>query len=95
MEGKTFKCRKEACKYYNLDYEKVNDRLSNGWTKEEAFELVPRKNKYEITLEGKTFKCRKEACKYYKLNYNKVNDRLSNGWTKEEAFELVPRKRNK
>ena len=45
VEGKTFNSIKEACKYYNLEYNTVYDRLNRGWSVEEAFELVPRQKK--------------------------------------------------
>ena len=43
--GKTFKTKKEAAEYYNLNEEVVCGRLRRGIPIEEAFELVPRKNK--------------------------------------------------
>ena len=100
LNGKTFNSIIEATKYYNLNTNLVQKRLSRGWTNEEAFGLVKRKGKRkygnkrkQITIEGRTFNSINEAVKYYNLNYNKVWSRLNKGWTIEEAFELVQRKR--
>ena len=98
--GKTFKTKKEAAEYYNLNEEMVCGRLRNGWSIEEAFELLPRKRKHaiprEIIVRGKTFETIADACKYYNLKESKVRDRINQlGWSIEEAFELVPRRKNK
>ena len=95
LEGKTFPTIKEACKYYNLNYNTVYSRLVDGWSVEEAFGLVSRNNNYKpITLEGKTFKSIVEAAKYYNLDYNIVYARLNRGgWSIEEAFGLVDSKK--
>ena len=96
LEGKTFKSIKEAAEYYNLNSNKVRNRLNSGWSIEEAFELVDidsKKKVKEITLEGKTFPTIKDAAKYYNLNYRKIISRLHKSWTLEEAFELVDKKK--
>ena len=98
--GKTFKTKKEAAEYYNLNEEMVYGRLRRGIPIEEAFELIPRKRKYgvqrEITVGGKTFETIADACKYYNLKESKVRDRINQlDWSIEEAFELVPRRKNK
>ena len=99
LEGKTFKSMIEACRYYNMPYNTIINRMRDDWTLEEAFELVERESKLykgeEITLEGKTFKSIIEACKYYNLQIERVRSRLNKlGWTPEEAFELVDRDDN-
>ena len=91
LEGKTFISIAEACRYYNLQGDRVRSRLKIGWTLEEAFELVKR-DKGIITVENKTFKSLPKACKYYNINYRLVSNRLNRGWSIEEAFELVERK---
>ena len=96
IDGNSFISIKEACDYYDLDYDKVRSRLNNGWTIEEAFEFVERDDSCRsVNLEGKHFNSIKEACKYYNLEYNTVYDRLNRGWSVEEAFELVPRQKKK
>ena len=97
IEGKTFYSIKEAAKYYNLALGTVNARLNRGWSIEEAFGLVERKNESfkPITVNGKTFKSIAEACRYYNLDYKTVLQRFCNyghGWSIEEAFGLVERK---
>ena len=97
--GKTFKTKKEAAEYYNLNEEVVCGRLRRGIPIDEAFELVPRKRKYgvqrEITVGGKTFESVAEAARYHNLKDSKVRSRIDIGWSIEEAFELVPRKNKK
>ena len=97
--GKTFKTKKEAAEYYNLNEEMVYGRLRRGIPIDEAFELVPRKRKYgvqrEITVGGKTFESIAEAARYHNLKESKVRSRIDIGWSIEEAFELVPRKNKK
>ena len=43
--GKTFESIAEAARYHNLKESKIRSRIDIGWSIEEAFELVPRKNK--------------------------------------------------
>lgn len=98
VNSRTFETTKEACKYFNLNYNAVMNRLHKGWTLEEAFELVKRDGVKgtEITVEGKTFISIAEAARYYNLNVYMVSQRLNIlGWSIEEAFELVPRKRKR
>ena len=96
---KTFKTKKEAAEYYNLNEEVVYGRLRRGIPIDEAFELVPRKRKYgvqrEITVGGKTFESIAEAARYHNLKESKIRSRIDIGWSIEEAFELVPRKNKK
>ena len=93
VEGKTFESISGACRYYNLNYNTVSKRLINGWSIEEAFELVQRYNKSynQITVGGKKFKSISSAAKFYNLDNIAVIRRLYNGWSIEEAFELVER----
>lgn len=93
VEGKVFKSINEASKYYNVASSSVNRRLNNGWSIEEAFELVERKNarSKEVTLEGITYRSIKEACMYYCKDYDKIKHRLRTGWSVEEAFDLDER----
>ena len=97
--GKTFKTKKEAAEYYNLNEEVVCGRLRRGIPIDEAFELVPRKRKYgvqrKITVGGKTFESIAEAARYHNLKESKIRSRIDIGWSIEEAFELVPRKNKK
>ena len=96
LEGKTFKSIKEAAEYYNLNSNKVRNRLNSGWSIEEAFELVERKTDpikgKQIILDGKTFVSIVEAARYYNLNSKSIRSRLRKGWSLEEAFEIVERK---
>ena len=87
VEGKTFKSISEACRYYNLEFNLVNNRLYKGWSIEEAFGLKYRNDNYkEITVEGKTFKSIAEAAKYYNLRLDLVHNRLRRGSTIKDAF---------
>ena len=84
VNGKTFKSFSEACRYYNLNYSMVWNRLNKGWTIEEAFGLIEKEfhhHRKEITLNGKTFNSIIEATKYYNLNTNLVQKKLPRGWS--------------
>ena len=93
IKGKTFETVKDACRYYNLNYNTVEKRLSRNWTLEEAFTDIKTIGN-SIVIKGKKFKSVKEACRYYNLNHNTVKSRLNNNWSIEEAFELKERKNN-
>ena len=96
-----FESLREACRYYELNYNTIHDRINkHGWSIEEAFELIERshklQNKNGITVNGIHFETIKKACEYYNLKYSIIIQRLNRGgWSIEEAFELVPRKRIK
>ena len=94
LKNITFKSKRKACEYFDVNYNSVMKRIERGWSIEEAFELVKRKqkNKIPITVESKTFESIKEACRYYKLNSGTVSQRIREGWSVEEAFELIERK---
>ena len=95
IEGITYKSIAIACDYYNLNYGTVHNRLYNGWSIEEAFELVKKKKNSslykKITLEENQFDSLAEACRYYNLDSNTIYARLQIGWSIEEAFGLVKR----
>ena len=99
IQDNVFKSLAEACRYYNLSYNIVSNRLNRGWTIEEAFELVYRNNNCNtVIVKGKTFNSVKEACDYYGLNYGTVNGRIHKGWSIEKAFDKptnIKRKNNK
>ena len=97
IKDKTFKSFKEACRYYKLNSSIVSGRLKTGWSIEEAFGLVIKKDGgYKpVTVDGKTFRSVGEASRYYNVDYDKARKRINSGWTNEEAFELVPRCRKR
>ena len=45
VDGKVFKSRSEACKYYGIPQTYIVNRLKAGWTMDEAYEVVPRAKK--------------------------------------------------
>ena len=94
VEGKTFDSIAEAAKYYNLAPGTVNTRLNKGWSIEEAFGLVERKNESfkPITVNGRTFESIAEACRYYNLKDNTVCARLKKGYSIDEAFKPLNKK---
>ena len=93
VDNKSFISIAQACRYYNLDYDKVMKRIDKGWTIGEVFELIKKyNNPIPLILNGKKYKSISEACRYYNLNYRKITNRLRTGWSPEEAFELSERK---
>lgn len=96
LNGKKFKSKAAACRYYNLDRQLVYSRLNLGWSLEEAYGLKNRKitKGEQIIVEEKIFRSLYAACKYYNKEYSKTYKRIKIiGWTPEEAFELVPREK--
>ena len=97
LHGKTYKSVSEACKYYNLSYTAILNRLNRGWSVEKAFEvdIKPPKqliNKV-ITLNGEQITIG-EACKKYNIKLRDVNNRWYRNWSIEEIFEFIYRNNN-
>ena len=98
IEGKTFKSRKEACEYYNINYATVSTRLDRGWSLEEAITTPNKKHNNfesslnnEIDLNGEKITIY-EACKKYNIPKQLVYSRYYYcGWSFEEIFGIKDR----
>ena len=101
LKGIRFNSLAEAARYFKINPKKADDRMRNGWSKEEAFEIKKRvskpggeQNGKVIHVEGKKFSSMKKAAKHYGLDNRKVWKRINIfGWSVKEAFNLVERKR--
>ena len=95
INRKEFKSRKEACEYYNLNYKKVSNRLKQGWSIEEAFELVERNNKCKpVIINGELFISLAEACRCYNIDYGLVRTRINLGWSLQKIFNNLGKSSN-
>jgi hypothetical protein len=95
VKGKKFKSIKSACVYYGLVYSAVYYRLNHGWSKEEAFNLVERFNKYsKFKFKSKVFDSFTALCRHYKMNPATVRHRMGKNWSLEEALGLSKRTTN-
>ena len=94
FKGKTYKSGSELAVAFGIDDRTLMRRLNDGWSIEEALEIVERdfKNKpQELLVEGKLFASRNEAARHYGLNIATVATRVvRRGWSIEQALELVP-----
>lgn len=92
----------EASRATGITAENIRNRLSLGWTHDEALELKKRIKRNPsrgkaIACDGKTFNSMFELADYYEHNRIKVSKRLRSGWTPEQAVEIEerpPRYRN-
>ena len=89
----------EWAEKYNLTKGTVRGRIKEGYSIEEALELVNIQfrdcSEYTIELEGNIYNL-SQACKKLNLDYSKVKNRLNNmNWSIEEALELTPRQQHK
>lgn len=93
VEGVQYPNITKAAEAYELDYNLIYNRLSSGWSVEEAFNLVskdfrPATSK-EITVKGESFPTIKEAALHFGLDPAVVRSRLNTlNWPIEKAFEL-------
>lgn len=87
---------KEACDYFGITTNAYFSRKRCGWSDEETFEIVSRKQPYtrtdtQIFVFGRNFRSISKAAEHYGLTPNCVTQRISNGWTTEQALGLSKR----
>ena len=99
VNGKYYESKMEACRKHGIKYQKVQWRLKQGWTVDEAFGIVDRK-KYDFELNGKYYPSLRSL--YYdneeylqkinngKIYYKKVTNRMSKGYTYKQALGVEP-----
>ena len=79
---------------FEIEERNLARRLNQGWSLEEALELVDRDyttKPQEITVEGTVFESRNDAARHYGLNIGTVATRVKKqGWSIEQALELEP-----
>lgn len=91
VDGVKYKSYAEVAKKYGCNRRLLNERISSGWTPEEAVGLVEKeglKKPVELTVEGVKYESIKKAADQYKLNRNRVAAMLKEGKSIEEIFRL-------
>lgn len=94
VDGKKYKSRAEACRFYGIDDSLIRGRLKSGKTLDEAFGVVhtPKKKseKKKISVGGTTYDSLSIASQTYGIKLGTVSYRLRRGWTAEQALGLDP-----
>jgi len=96
-----FNSLNEACRHFGLNYKKIESRIRNGWTINEAFDLeerpAPKRKKRaqrterrRLVLEGEEYSSLAEVAKAYNLITSTLSYRLLNEWSLEQAVGLEP-----
>lgn len=94
VDGKTFLSHAAAADYYEIEQTKFNWRLRNGWTPEQAADLVDwdGAGPKPIEVQGIKFRSIQAAAKHFNLSPQTVGQRIRSGWKLEEAMGLVKKK---
>ena len=90
VNGETFLTLSKAAKKFNVDYKKVHERLTRGWTLEDALELTGRihRTRKKVIVNGEIFETIAAAARRYKKDPKKVWGAMERGWTLERALGL-------
>ncbi len=90
VNGETFLTLSKAARKFNVDYKKVHERLTRGWTVEDALELTDRINqtKKKVIVNGEVFETIAAAARHYNKDPKKIWAALEKGWTIEKALGL-------
>lgn len=89
LEGVRYKSISSACDAYDISFTLVYSRLKNGWSVEEAFGLVERKNSKKGTLikdQLDGYNSLAEFCRRIGVDYNSVRMKIQMGSSLEEAI---------
>ena len=87
--GLSFPSVSKASKHFGIRAGCVTQRLSYGWTINEAFELEPRRACLN-SIKIKGFSSISEAARATGINSSTISWRIRNGWTPEQAVGLEP-----
>jgi len=94
VEGHEYPHFKAACAAYGLEDSAVRGRISNGWSKEEAFGLKPPPKRaaqhgVEVVIEGKSYINAGQLAEAFGIDAATITRRLRAGWNPEQAVELA------
>jgi len=91
VDGKTFFSHAAAADYHGIEQTKFNWRLRNGWTPEQAAELVDwdGAGPKSIEVKGIKFRSIQSAAQHFNQSPQLAGQRVRSGWTPEEAMGLV------
>ena len=89
--GETFRSIKQAAEHHGLRYGAVYQRISHGWTIEQALLLEPRKSNYQPPQKLAGYPSMTAAAKAHSIKQQTLSRRLQAGWTVEQALGVTPR----
>lgn len=98
VQGIKFSSIAAAARHFGLNATLVRSRLSNQWTIDEAFNLIPRKKKITnhnnkgkpVCVKGVHYPSIKEAAIAHGFKARFISNRINRGLTIEQALEVVP-----
>ncbi len=96
VNGELFISIREAARKYNLDRSTVEGRIHRGWSVEETFELIPKKNAYsnkgvKVIVSGVQYSTLREVEEAFGIDQQTVSRRIFKyGWTPEQAVGVEP-----
>jgi len=88
VEGVEYPSLRDAARAHKISHETVRGRLSDGWSYEEAFGIVERKNRNVAVLEGVEYASRLQAAEAYKIDVKLVEARLKIVGVMRKLLEL-------
>ena len=97
IDGQVFPSLVAAAEHFGVSKNNIQNRLSLGWSPEEAVGIKPRTTKIpgnpkSVTFLGRKFRSYKERNEFYGLDEktSNVERRISRGWTERQAVGLDP-----
>lgn len=98
VDGKSFANLKLACDAFGHHREKIRSRLNNGWTVDEAFEIVERDSKpakpkaipvkhFPLEIDGATYSNAQQLADFVGVSVGTIKYRLSNRWSLDELMK--------
>ena len=95
--GREYGSERELADAYGVKYAKYKRRLRYGWTREEALEIVCKKDsedlKEPILYDGEIYNSERALAEAYGITYTAYRNRILYGWTQEEALGIVSKKK--
>jgi hypothetical protein len=88
ISGLRYSSHAAAAKAFNLCVPLFSSRLRQGWTPEQAVELLPRPQKSSIVFEGRTFSSKGALAAAYGIHPACFYSRLHKGWSERQALDL-------
>lgn len=90
VSGRNFCSISKAAEYYGLTPNCVIQRISNGWTTEQALGLSKREIKNHNSKMFAGFKSISEASRHTGIGASTISWRVKKGWTPEQALRITP-----
>lgn len=98
VSGLKFKKLKDACEYFDLDYQKARYRLRRKWSPEQVFGIdTPPPNNAKnaprtYSFKGKKYSSATKLATEFGISASKFTRRISEGWSIKEALGLEEKK---